>query len=112
MVINGQIAETVCDPVQNITQYAVYQNGEVKYVEFVTTDHGEFYPLDARNDLVEKRIVLLPSIASEYETTEKLLMDIEKYITAIVDISPMFEEFIHIMSCLAGYTNAFTNSHI
>ncbi len=94
LVINGQIAETVYDPIKSKTQFATYQNNEVKYVEFVSTNHGEFYPLDAQNDLVDKRIVLLPSTALEFGTTEELLIDIREYVHKYVDISPMFEELV------------------
>lgn len=92
LVISGQILETVYDPIEKETQFAVYENGEVQYKDFIKTDKDEFYPLDARSEIVSKGVVLLPSEATEYESDEILIAEIKAFIHKYLDITAMFEE--------------------
>lgn len=92
LITPEQIIETVYDPIEKTTQYAIFENENITYSDFVTTNLGEFLPLDAKDDLIDKRVILLPSEVSEYGTTEKLITEIQTYIHKYVDISPAFEE--------------------
>lgn len=92
LVLEDQIVETIYDKKKEETQFAVYENGEVKFLESIKTDKGEYYPLDAKNDIVSKGVVLLPSEPLEYNTEEELIEEIKKFIHKYLDISPMFEQ--------------------
>ena len=91
IVIGDQIAETVYDPVQKKTRFATFTDGAVQYVEYVTTPYGDIHPLDAKNEIVSKNVVLLPSEAVEYGTEDDLIELIQTFIHTYLDITPMFE---------------------
>jgi predicted HTH domain antitoxin len=92
LVLEDQIVETVYDQKAEQTQFAVYKNGHVEFLEYVTTDKGEHYPLDANNDIVSKNVVLFPSEPLEYGTEVELIADIQAFIHKYLDISSMFEQ--------------------
>lgn len=91
-VTETQIIETIYDPIHEQTQFAIYENNSVHYADFVKTNNDEFFPLDAKSDIVRKSIVLLPSLPSEYGTEAELLAEVKTFIHKYVDISPMFEQ--------------------
>lgn len=92
LVTEGKIVETIFDPIREQTQFAVYENGTIHYADFIKTENDEFFPLDAKSDIVRKNIVLLPSLPSEYGTEEELLVEVKTFIHKHVDISPVFEQ--------------------
>jgi len=92
LVLADQIVETVYDSKQEQTQFAIYKDNGVQYAESIKTTKGDFFPLNPHNDLVNKKVVLLPSDANEYGTTEQLLGDIQSFIRKYLDISPQFEQ--------------------
>ncbi len=92
LVHKNQIIETVYDPEKNETSFAVYCDGKIEYLNSIKIDGEDVYPLDAKNDLVSKGVVLLPTIAEEYENEEKLIGEIKNFIHKYLDISPIFEE--------------------
>ena len=91
IIVGNQIAETVYDPVEKKTRFATFTDNEVRYVEAVKTNGEDIYPLDARNDIVSKNVVLLPSEATEYGTEAELIALIQTFIHKYLDITPMFE---------------------
>ncbi len=91
LVLPDQVVETVYDPIHKTTQFAMYKDNQVQYADFIQVGSDEFLPLDPKNDLIDKRIVLLPSVAADYGSTEELVLEIERYIHKYVDISPAFE---------------------
>jgi hypothetical protein len=91
LVLDDKIAETVYDKKQKKTQFVVYKNGEIKFLDKVKQDGQEVFPLDAKSDVVSKSIVLLPSEPLEYGTEKELIADIQKFIHKYLEISLMFE---------------------
>lgn len=91
VIVGDKIAETVYDPVLKKTQFATFTDGKVAYVEAITFNKEDIYPLDAKNDIVSKNVVLLPSLATEYGTEAELIQEIQTFIHKYLDITPMFE---------------------
>lgn len=92
IVVGNNIAETVYDPVQKKTKFATYQDQKVQYVEYVKAEGEDIYPLDAKNDIVSKNVVLLPSEATEFGSEAELISIIQAFIHKYLDISPVFEQ--------------------
>jgi len=93
MILDGQIIETVYNPKEERTQFAVYKNCAVELVDTIKNDNDEeFSPLDAKSDIVKKGVVLLPSEPVEYESEEKLITDTKNFIHKYLDISPIYEQ--------------------
>jgi len=93
MILDGQVVETIYNSKEEKTQFAVYKNNEVKLVDTIKNDNGEeFYPLNAKSDIVSKGIVLFPSLPIEYESEEKLIENIRNFIHKYLDISPVYEQ--------------------
>ncbi len=92
LVNENQITETVYDPIKKKTDFAVYENGKVEYLNSVKIDGEDIYPLNGKSDLLSKGVVLLPSEATDYESEEILISEIKIFIHKYLDISPMFEE--------------------
>ncbi len=91
VIVGDKIAETVYDPVLMKTQFATFTDNKVAYVEAVTFNKEDIYPLDAKDDIVSKNVVLLPSLATEYGTEAELIQEIQTFIHKYLDITPMFE---------------------
>jgi hypothetical protein len=91
LVLPHLIAETLYDSVSQKTYFAVMEKGVMRTEDVIGTPSGDVYPLDARSDIVTKGVVLLPSAASEYGTTEELLKEVQDFIHTQIDISPSFE---------------------
>ncbi len=92
LVLENKIIETIYDAQSEKTQFAVYENGAVEVFEMVIKGDEEIYPLDAKSDIVDKGIVLLPSEAKEYGTDAKLIADIQTFIHKHLEISPKYEQ--------------------
>ncbi|MES2224283.1 MAG: hypothetical protein V4469_05135 [Patescibacteria group bacterium] len=92
LVFEDQIVETIYDQKQETTRFAIYKNGEVEFSETFKKGDEEFFPLDARNDIVRKGVVLLPSEPIEYGTDAELIKHIQSFIHKYLDISPMYEQ--------------------
>ncbi len=92
VVTDDLIAETIYDPVSKTTQFAVlFAPNEVGFSEEIQVNGETIYPLDAKNDIVSKGVVLLPSTATDYVSDTELLNGIQGFIHKYLDISPMFE---------------------
>ncbi len=92
LVFEDKIAETVYDPLLEKTQFVVYQNGKMEYLEKVNGREEEIFPLDGRNDIIRKGIVLFPSKPIEYGTDAELVNDIQVFIHKYLEISSMYEQ--------------------
>ena len=91
VVLDDQLAETVYDPKSRTTKYAIFKNEKVAYYESLEIDSKKYLPLSPDSDFISKRIILFPSIAMDYGTTNDLIDDIRAYIHKYVDISDTFE---------------------
>jgi len=93
MVSDGQVIETIYNSKEEKTLFAVYKNDDIELVETIKNINGEeIYPLDAKSDIVNKGVVLLPSEPIEYKNEEKLIEDIKNFIHKYLDMSPMYEQ--------------------
>lgn len=92
VIVGDKIGETVYDPINKKTAFATYVEDKVAYTDIIGTPYGDVYPLDPKNDLVDKKVVLLPSGAVEYGTEAKLIQEIQTFIHKHLDITPMFEK--------------------
>jgi len=91
IVTDDLIAETVYNPDTKTTQFAVFENGEVNFSDDIQVNGETIHPLDAKNDIVSKGVVLLPSTATDYVSEQELITAIQIFIHKYLDISPMFE---------------------
>lgn len=91
LVLPDQVVETVYDPDTQQAQFAVFKDNVVQYSDFITTEQGEFFPLDGKNDLLSKGVVLLPSTASDYGSEAELISVTQAFIHKYLDVSPMYE---------------------
>ena len=101
VIVGDKIGETIYDPVHKKTGFATFVEDKVAYTEIIGTPYGDVYPLDPKNDLVDKKVVLLPSCAVEYGTEAELIKEIQDFIHKYLDITPMFER-------IAAYYAMFT----
>lgn len=91
VIVGDQLGETVYDPVQKQTKFAICIDGKIQYVEYITTPNGDVYPLDAMSDIISKNAVHLPSEATEYGTDTDLIALIQTFIHTYLDITEKFE---------------------
>ncbi len=91
LVTEKLIVETIYDRESKTTKFAVFQDGEVKFLDQVEVGAETYYPIDGRNDLLTKNVVLLPSSATDYLDDQTLLLEVQGFIHKYLDISPMFE---------------------
>jgi len=90
--VGDEIYETVYDPIKEMTRFATLNEaGGVVMIDSVTKQKDLYHPLDPKNELVAKKVILLPSEPFEYGTDELLIKDIQAFIHRYVDISPTFE---------------------
>ncbi len=92
LVSGDKIAETVYDKQKQQTQFVIYKDEGINFLEKIKQGENEIFPLDARSDIVSKEVVLLPSAPVEYGTEMELIVDIQEFIHKYVDISPAFEQ--------------------
>lgn len=62
------------------------------FVEEVEIDGRKYRPLPPTYNLVEKRVILFPSLATPYETEEEIIAEIRAFIHKYLDISEVFEQ--------------------
>jgi hypothetical protein len=91
LVLEDKIIETIYDKKTEQTQFAVYANSKVEFLDSITKDGEKIFPLDGKSDIVSKSVVLLPSQPIEYGTEAELIAEIQKFIHKYLDISPIFE---------------------
>ncbi len=92
VVTSEFLAETVYDPNTKETRFAVCASGEMGFTESIFLKGKTIYPLDGGDDLIQKSVILLPSLPIEYGDEAKLLEEIRAFIHKYVDITPMYEQ--------------------
>jgi len=102
------IAETLYDPINQQTSFAIYKDGAITYGDFLETPQGTVLPLDAKNDIVKRGVVLLPSMPVEYGTEKELIGEVQTFIHKYLDVSPTFE---HIAAYYVLFTWVFDKFH-
>jgi hypothetical protein len=88
----GGLAEMVHDPGEGRTQFAVWQDGQVRYEDRLTLgDQKLLRPYSPDNTLVQTEVVLFPSRADPYGSEPALVQDLRAFIHRYVDLTPFFE---------------------
>lgn len=89
----GGIVELVFDPLEVVTKLAHFRDEEWSLEERLVLPSGEaLVPYSAENNLLQHKVVLLPSKPEEYGSEAALLADVRAFIRRYVDLSPLFEE--------------------
>lgn len=94
LITEDAIYEMVYDRHTNTTAFSGRTMfGEIKYLLNEVGHQGKKYqPLPPHNMLVEKGVILFPSLPSPYESEKKLLEEIQAFIHKYLDISDVFEQ--------------------
>lgn len=86
--------EMVYDKTENkssfikIDRYGQFEN----FLEEVDIGGKKYKPLSPNNELVNRNVILFPSMATPYENEEEILKDIQNFIHKYLDISEVFEQ--------------------
>jgi hypothetical protein len=91
------IVEALYDRATGKTRCAIVdrESGqEVRYQDEFTHCGVKYLPLKSSEDILTKRILLLPSVAAEYGSDEALVQEITGFVRDYVHISPEMEQVI------------------
>src|SRR5947199_9529121 len=90
---DGAILEMVYHPAEKRTSFVFWKDGEWKFEPALSIDpFRRLVPYSPNNNLIKNEVVLLPSQPEEYGSEEGLLDEIQSFIHAYVDVSPLFEK--------------------
>ena len=90
---DNSLAEMVFDPVSNRTAFALWRDDSWSIQDSLDAEPGlPLIPYSPENNLLKHQVVLFPSDPIEYESEEKLLAEVQAFIHAYVDVSPLFEK--------------------
>ncbi|MEI6238052.1 MAG: hypothetical protein WCP15_00780 [bacterium] len=86
--------EMVFDRDTNKTSFTkINRDGTIEYLlEEVEIDGRKYKPLPPTYNLVDKDVILFPSVAIEYQSEEEILKEIQTFIHKYLDISEVFEQ--------------------
>jgi len=86
--------EMVYDRITNTTSFSGgSRDGEVKFLlDAVEWNDKKYQPLPPDYNLVEKGVILFPSLPMPYESEEGILKEIQTFIHKYLDISEVFEQ--------------------
>jgi hypothetical protein len=79
-------------PEEDRTLLCVYKDGEVREEQHLVVKGENLVPYSPNNNLLAHEVVLFPSEPLEYGSTRDLVGEIQAFIHAHVDISPLFEQ--------------------
>ncbi|PIR04609.1 MAG: hypothetical protein COV57_03425 [Candidatus Liptonbacteria bacterium CG11_big_fil_rev_8_21_14_0_20_35_14] len=89
---NGTLIEMLYQPDNHKTMYCVARDGKWHYADFYKSDTLNIAPYKPENNLIQNKIVLLPSDVEEYSSETELIADIQSYIHKYMDIPELFEK--------------------
>ena len=90
---DGTIVELVSQSEEKQTAFIVWRDGQWTQEKSFNPEPGLcLVPYSSRNNLLEHRVVLLPSQPEEYSSEEALVREIQEFIHSYVDISPLYEK--------------------
>jgi hypothetical protein len=94
LVTTDAIYEMVYERTTNKTSFfKMDREGNLESsLDEVEIEGRKYKPLPATYDLVEKGVILFPSIATAYVNEEEILMEIQTFIHKYLDISEVFEQ--------------------
>lgn len=91
-MLDGALVELIYDRAKGETAFAVFSDGTSEVRPFIDLPSGDcLVPYSPDNNLIEHRVVLLPSGPEEYGSDTELLREIHAFIHRYVDVSPLFE---------------------
>ncbi len=86
--------EMVFDRSTNKTSFSkISRDGKIEcLLEEVEIEGKKYKPLPPTYNLVDKDVILFPSVATEYQSEEEILKEIQTFIHKYLDISEVFEQ--------------------
>lgn len=92
MLDDGSIVEMVHRRSEQRTRFVVYKSGESREESLLNIAGRRFVPFSASNNLLAHDVVVFPSDAVVYESTDTLLAEVRAFIHQYCDVSAGFEE--------------------
>ena len=94
LVTPDAIYEMVYSSVTNKSSYfKMDRTGHIEsFLEEVEIDGRKYVPLPPSYNLVDKGVILFPSLATPYESEEEILKEIQNFIHKYLDITEVFEQ--------------------
>jgi hypothetical protein len=94
IITRDAIYEMVYNRILNKSYYFKYDKftGLESLLEEVEVGGIKYKPIQPTNALLEKGVILFPSLASPYESEEEILKEIQAFIHKYLDISEVFEQ--------------------
>lgn len=108
VLADGSLVETLYEPEAKRTRFVLWRNGGWEFEDTVTTPEGvRLAPYSPYNNLLQNEVVLLPSEPHEYGSQEELRAQVQNFIHAYVDVSPLFEKIASYYVLLSWVYDAF-----
>ena len=83
----------VYDPIGKQTAFVHWSDNQWRFEPYwEVTPIKRLAPYSPENNLIRHEVVLFPSHPEEYGTEEQLLTEVQSFIHAYVDVSPLFEK--------------------
>lgn len=109
IVGDGETIELILDPVGKRTSLLRCCDGELTAMDTLDlADQEVGVPVSARNNLIVHEVVLLPSAAAEYGSTDSLLREVRSFIHRYADLSEQFEEVAALYVLLSWVYDRYT----
>jgi len=89
---DGRMVEMIYKEEINITQLITFDGEQIEYNNEIYLPDVLLAPYSAKNSLISKKVIKLPSEATEYGTEKELLGKIQKFIHKYLDINLVFEK--------------------
>lgn len=89
---DGHMVEMIYKEEIHTTQLVTFDGEKIEYNDEIHLPNVILVPYSARNPLISKKVIKLPSGALEYGTEKELLGKIQTFIHKYLDISPVFEK--------------------
>ena len=90
-VLLGLLVELIYNRESGETAFAVFTEGHAELKPCVDLASGErLVPYSPDNNLIQHKVVLLPSGPEEYGSEVNLLREVQDFIHRHVDVSPLF----------------------
>jgi hypothetical protein len=91
-ILDGKIIELVFIPAESATALVSFDGDSWSTSSCIDLPSGErLVPYSPDNNLIEHRVILLPSGPEEYGSEALLLREVQGFLHRYVDVSPLFE---------------------
>ena len=89
---DGTLVEMVYRPEEHRTLLCMLKDGKVQLEPSVMCNGERLVPYSAGNNLLAHDVVLFPSEPVDYTSEQDLVREIQAFVHAYVDVSPLFEQ--------------------